>query len=106
MARVGSNGGSTTTSEDMALPVLAVAQPETKTTSTLSLAVPQKLLQKILDMEYVEMSELLPETWGLESGATSSCSHDSCRQMRRGPVTDILLWLNGGSAGDKVSPAH
>ena len=93
MARVGSDGGSTTTSEDMTLPSLAVAHPEIRTMSTLSLAVPQKLSRKILDREYVEMSELLPETWGLESEATSTCCHDSRRQTRRGPVTDILLWV-------------
>ena len=61
--------------------------------STLSLAIPQKLCRRILELDYVEMSELLPETWGLESDATLPCCHEGRRQPRRGPVTDILLWV-------------
>lgn len=61
--------------------------------STLSLAIPQKLCRRILELDYVEMSELLPETWGLESDTTLPCCHEGRRQSRRGPVTDILLWV-------------
>lgn len=39
------------------------------------------------------MSELIPETWGLESEGASPCCHQTRRQTRRGPVIDILLWL-------------
>ena len=39
------------------------------------------------------MSELIPETWGLEPENVSPCCHQGCRQTRRGPVVDILLWL-------------
>ena len=61
--------------------------------NALSVAVPTKLAQKILRLEYVEMTELIPETWGLEPDNTSSCCHQGHRQTRRGPVVDILVWL-------------
>ena len=50
-------------------------------------------MQRILQLEYIEMSELIPETWGLESENVSPCCHQGRRQTRRGPVVDILLWL-------------
>ena len=39
------------------------------------------------------MSELLPETWGLEMDASHPCCSENRRQTRRGPVSDILLWV-------------
>ena len=50
-------------------------------------------MQKVLQLEYVEMAELIPESWGLEPEVATSCCHQGRRQTRRGPVVDILLWL-------------
>ena len=56
------------------------------------LSLPPKLLKKILDLEFIEMGELIPESWGLDQDPPSCCHHGR-RQSRRGPVSDILLWL-------------
>ncbi len=56
-----------------------------------AVAIPPKLVKKILDLDFVEMGDLLPEAWGVE--ASQSCCPGSRRQTRRAPVTDILLWV-------------
>lgn len=54
------------------------------------LALPAKLTKKILDLEYVEMTELLPEVWrGQEEDP--KCCHQR-KGQHRGPITDILMW--------------
>ena len=50
---------------------------------------PPKLVKKIRDLEFVEMTELLPETWQVEHGTDSAVSR---RPPRRGQITDFLLW--------------
>ena len=53
---------------------------------------PPKLEKRILNLEFVDISELIPESWEVEEEAASlSCQHP--RAPRRGPVTDILLWI-------------
>lgn len=54
-----------------------------------SLALPAKLIRKVWDLEYVDMHELLPDTWRYQE--EDKCCHQR-RGQRRGPVTDILLW--------------
>ena len=54
---------------------------------------PPKLRKKILDLEYIEMAELLPESWQAVE-ETLSCCHQSGRRLKRAPVTDILTWLD------------
>jgi hypothetical protein len=56
-------------------------------------SVPQKLIKKILDLEFVDMSELLPDTWRLQDEEESKCCHQPRRAPRRGPITDILRWV-------------
>ena len=53
---------------------------------------PPKLARQILELEYVNMAELVPDTWRYEEEG-SKCCHQSRRTSRRAPVTDILLWL-------------
>jgi hypothetical protein len=55
------------------------------------LPVPDKLVQKIVRLEYVEMRELMPETWlkDEEEGKHTL----SWPKRRAAPVTDILQWL-------------
>ena len=67
--------------------------PKGEAANTLSLAIPPKLSQRILQLEYIEMAELMPETWGLEPDGIVPCCQQGRRQSRRGPVVDILLWL-------------
>ena len=52
---------------------------------------PPKLVGRILNLEFIDMSELIPESWkSMEEEA--SCCHQ-VKVSRRGPVTDILLWV-------------
>ena len=57
---------------------------------------PQKLLAKILKLEFVEIHELLPETW-LSSidEEPSKCCSGSTKEKKRKPVTNIFTWLQG-----------
>ena len=51
-------------------------------------AVPPKLVRRIVGKEYVDIWELLPESWQLEM--ESSCCHS--KRPRRSLVTDINVW--------------
>ena len=55
-------------------------------------SLPPKLIKKILDLEYVDMAELVPEFWRFQE-EEQKCCHQVNRTPRRGPVTDILLWV-------------
>ena len=61
------------------------------------LELPPKLIKKILDLEYIDMAELLPDCWDTEEDSTSCCSH-SRRSSRKRPITNILTWLECYSA--------
>ena len=79
----------------------SVATPTTPTTGAglptvetehHSWPLPTKLIKRILDLEYIDMVDLIPDSWRLQEEEPSKCCHQSKRQ-RRGPVTDILLWV-------------
>ena len=53
-------------------------------------SLPPRLTRKILALEYVDMWELLPESWRLEP-AEGGCCHS--RRPRRGLVTSFPLWV-------------
>ena len=53
-------------------------------------SVPPQLTKKILALEFVDMWELLPESWQLEP-AEPGCCHS--RRPRRGLVTNFPLWV-------------
>lgn len=55
-------------------------------------AVPPKLVKKILDLEFVEMRELLPEAWQ-DDPQTAPDSSGQRRHAHRPPISDILTWL-------------
>ncbi len=57
-----------------------------------TLSLPLKLRKKILDLEYVEMGELMAESWRTQEDDQNGCCHQ--RRTRKGPVTDILLWVD------------
>ena len=50
---------------------------------------PRKLAEKIQNLEFVEASEMLPETWWPDAQEGTSAPR---RLSRRSPITDILLW--------------
>ena len=77
-------------SSGLALPPIAQSIAENPCPS--HVALPPKLVQKILSLEFIEMAELVPESWGADV-EPSLCCHQGRRLSRRGPVTDILLWL-------------
>ena len=53
-------------------------------------SVPPRLVKKILTVEFVDMWELLPESWRLESTESGCCNpHHS----RPGLVTSFPLWV-------------
>lgn len=56
------------------------------------LPVPEKLAQKILRLEFIEMRELMPETW-LREEEEASKNTIAWPKRRSAPVTDILQWL-------------
>ena len=56
-----------------------------------ALALPAKLITKILELQYVDMAELIPESWRHQDEEHGGCCHR--RPQRKGPVTDILLWV-------------
>ena len=51
-------------------------------------AIPPKLFQKIIAGEYVDIWELLPETWQIENEGSYCHSKRPCRSL----VTDINIW--------------
>ena len=56
--------------------------------------IPPKVVKKILNLEYVEMAELLPEYWGADEPESHCCNNQTSKALRRSPVTDILVWLD------------
>ena len=59
---------------------------------------PQRLLTKILNLEFVEMQDLLPEAWlALTDDDSVKCCATSAAggRKRRPPVTNIFTWLQG-----------
>ena len=70
------------------------------------LPVPEILAQKIIRLEFIEMRELMPETWLLDKEEASRNTLAWPRQ-KVAPVTDFLLWLSCYSAMVGVLPrAH
>ena len=67
---------------------------------------PPKLVKRILNLEFVDISELIPESWKFEEEATSSSCCQHTRAPRRGPVTDILLWIECYSTLVSVLASH
>lgn len=56
------------------------------------MSTPPKLITKVLALEYIEIAELVPDNWRFTEDE-QKCCHQSRRSSRRGPVTDILLWI-------------
>ena len=61
-------------------------------TTTASYTLPQKLVKRILELEYVDMADIVPDSWRFQEEEPNRCCHQQKRQ-RQGPVTDILSWV-------------
>ena len=62
-----------------------------------------KLVQRVVNLEFVEMYELLPESWLVAEGNDSEGGgHEKLLALfpkrRRAPVTDVLVWVQCFSA--------
>ena len=55
--------------------------------------IPPKLTKKILELEFIDMAELVPDAWRFQEEEAGKCCHGAKRVPRRGPVTDIMLWV-------------
>ena len=67
-------------------------------------AVPPKLVRKIIGKEYIDMWELLPETWRVEAAQQEGCC--STKRPRRGMLTDISIWTECYSTLAAILSAH
>ena len=88
------NSGGLPVSLPLSMPNLSQANVEVANQSVAMQhwSIPAKLTKKILDLKYVDMSELLPDSWRLQE-ESKQCWHHHRTQSKRGPVNDILLWL-------------
>ena len=55
------------------------------------LPVPKKLQEKIVQLKFVEMRELLPEPW--QKDVKDNAGRSLSPRKLAGPVTDILQWV-------------
>ena len=65
-------------------------------------SLPPKLTKKILELEYIEMSELLPESWRLQQEGEQCCNHHLPQSGERYPNVAGMLCCNGGCALNKI----
>ena len=90
-------GGPATSAPVSLANVISAPIPSIHSTSAPSPSYPQelpsKLVRKILELEFVEMAELVPDSWRSEEADYQCCSSHNPRIPRRGPVTNILLWV-------------
>ena len=70
----------------------APVTPAAATVPASSSPLPAKLVKRILDREYIDMVELVPDSWRFQEEEQNKCCHQN-KRLRRGPVTDILLWV-------------
>ena len=74
------------------------------------LPLPQRLMKKILALEFIEMRELLPEEWLSSAEVREQESHSCCNsaaQKLKAPITNIFTWLQGyASLVVALSTAH
>ena len=52
-----------------------------------------KACKEILDLEFVNTVELVPDAWQPPEDDNPKCCHQPHRVPKHGPVTDILLWV-------------
>ncbi len=60
-------------------------------TNLLGISLPAKVITKILALDFVDMADLIQGNWSTQDDEDQKCCHR--RQQRKGPVTDILVWV-------------
>ena len=58
-----------------------------------AISFPPKLTKKILDLEFIDMLELIPDAWRFADEVEYKCCHQARRVPKCGPITDITLWI-------------
>lgn len=81
---------STSTTTSLPLPTMSPASGLIATPQSWPL--PPKLVRRIISLEYVDMGELVPDGWQFQEEDQEKYCHQA-KRPRRGPVTDILLWV-------------
>ena len=85
-----------------------VGRPSSAAASTTAPAqawpIPLRVVRRILDLEFVDMSELLSETWSTTE-EESKCCHQR-RSTRRAPVSNILVWVECFSYMAAILASH
>lgn len=56
---------------------------------------PARLVKRIFEFEFVEMADMLPDTWQEDSQTRTDTHPLSCRLVCRAPIAEITLWLEG-----------
>ena len=74
------------------IPPVTPSTPTLTARTSYSFPLPEKLVKRILDKEYVDMAVLVPDSWRFQDEEQNKCCHQN-RHLRRRPVTDILLWI-------------
>ncbi len=59
--------------------------------SLLGISLSTKIVAKILALEFVDMAEMVQGNWSTQDDDEQKCCHR--RPQRKGPVTDILVWV-------------
>lgn len=70
-----------------------LSPPYTQPSPSYPQELPSKLVRKILELEFVEIAELVLDSWRTEEVDYQCCSSQNPHIPRRGPVTNILLWV-------------
>ena len=55
-------------------------------------AVPHRLIKRIVVKEYIDMAEMLPDSWKVEASKATSGYCSVTKHPCRGMVTDVLVW--------------
>ena len=76
----------TESDELVLLPVSSLGLPGSR--------LPPKLRARILALEFIDMSELLPESWQFQEEHMTACCQQPARRPRHSPVTDITTWVD------------
>eukprot|EP00731_Ephydatia_muelleri_P014035 Em0007g1345a len=56
---------------------------------------PARFVKRILEFEFVEMADMLPDSWQEQSQTGTDTHPLTCRLVRRASITDITLWQEG-----------
>ena len=56
---------------------------------------PARLVKRILEFEFVEIADMLPDAWQEDSQTGADTHPLSRRLVRRTPIAEITLWLEG-----------